>query len=115
MDAGQIVTILYTETKMAELTGEVVEDNAEGITIRHTYRKGKRLEFIPREKLESVFIDEEKPARKPRDLRPMEKVTVVEPKKKPEVAEDDEGAEGIYSDDDDFDDSGDDFDDEFDD
>jgi hypothetical protein len=62
---GKNVSLSYRETKVVELSGEVVADTPEGITIRHTYRKGKRLEFIPRDKLQSLFLDEEKRSRKP--------------------------------------------------
>jgi hypothetical protein len=116
---GKEVTITYKETKTVELKGKIVEETPEGLTVRHTYRKGKRLEFIPRDRLESIYLDEEKPARKPRkakEAKPKpETAPAVEPEvEEPVVAENDTGDEGIFSETDNFDDSGEfDDDDEF--
>jgi hypothetical protein len=123
---GKEVTIAFKETKTVELKGKIIEETAEGITVRHTYRKGKRLEFIPRDKLESIFLDEEKPARKPRkakEAKPKQEIVVeadvtvegtVEPTAEPVVEEEDTDDNGIFSETGDFDDSGEfDDDDEF--
>jgi len=122
---GKGVTLSYRETKVVELSGEVVSDTPEGITIRHTYRKGKRLEFIPRDKLQSLFLDEEKRSRKPspsKEAKPKQKVVgtvtveTVEPSPKtlieePVVEEEDSGVDETLSEVEDFDD-GDEFDDD---
>jgi hypothetical protein len=120
--------VFYRETKIACLSDdvEIVEETPEGITVRHTYRKGKRLEFIPREKLEGIVYEDIKPNRKPRKAKvakPTQEITVegdvtvegtVEPtvvEQEPVVAEEDAG-EDIFSESEDFDDDGDDFDDD---
>lgn len=109
-DTGKVL-VFYRETKVVCLDEdvEIVSETLEGIKVRHTYRKGKRLEFIPREKLEGIVYEDIKPNRKPRKAKAAKpEQEVVEP----EVTEEDTG-EDILSESEDFDDDGDDFDDEF--
>jgi hypothetical protein len=114
------VVVLYRETRIVKLDEdvEITEETSEGITVRHTYRKGVRLEFIPRSKLESIIYEDEKPARKPRKAKaaaPTPKPVVEPVVEEPVVPVEDTGDKGIYSEDDTFDDSGDEFDDDDDD
>lgn len=123
-DTGK-VTVFYRETKIVCLDEdvEIVSESPEGVTVRHTYRKGKRLEFIPREKLEGIVYEDIKPDRKPRKAK--EAKPTPEPASKPtpepdpepvaeEPAVTEDGADDdIFSESEDFDDDGDDFDDEF--
>lgn len=127
-DTGKIL-VFYRETKVVCLDEdvEIVEETSEGIKVRHTYRKGKRLEFIPREKLEGIVYEDIKPDRKPRkakEAKPKQEVVVegdvtvegtVEPTPvaatEPVVTEED-ASEDIFSESGDFDDDGDDFDDD---
>ncbi len=131
-DTGKVL-VYYRETKVVCLDEdvEIVEETPEGIKVRHTYRKGTRLEFIPREKLEGIVYEDSKPDRKPRKateakptLEPVEKpVAAAEPEPveepvaaepvaaEPVVTEEDAGGD-IFSESDDFDDDGDDFDDD---
>lgn len=122
-DTGKVL-VYYRETKVVCLDEdvEIVEETLEGIKVRHTYRKGTRLEFIPREKLEGIVYEDIKPDRKPRKAKaakptpepekPTEKPT-AEPvaAAEPVVTEEDAGG-NIFSESDDFDDDGDDFDDD---
>ncbi len=120
---GKNVTLSYRETRVVELSGEIVSDTPEGVTIRHTYRKGKRLEFIPRDKLQSLFLDEEKRSRKPspsKVVKPKQEVgrfvvetspkTLIE--KEPVVEEEDTGVDETLSEVEDFDDGDEEFDDD---
>ena len=128
-DTGKIL-VFYRETKIACLSDdvEIIEETPEGVTVRHTYRKGKRLEFIPREKLEGIVYEDIKPDRKPRKAKAatpkqaltvegdvtVEGTVVATPKPvaaKPAVTEED-ASEDILSESEDFDDDGDDFDDD---
>ena len=124
-DTGKVL-VYYREEKIVCLDEDVVivEETPEGIKVRHTYRKGTRLEFIPREKLEGIVYEDIKPDRKPRKAKVAKPTTepVAKPTPKPDpepvveqpaVAEDD-GLDDILSESEDFDDDGDDFDnDEF--
>jgi hypothetical protein len=120
-DTGKIL-VFYRETKVVCLDEdvEIVSETPEGVAVRHTYRKGTRLEFIPREKLEGIVYEDIKPDRKPRKAKeakptpePVEKPTPEPAAAEPVVTEEDAG-ENIFSESDDFDDDGDDFDnDEF--
>lgn len=104
---GKSVTLSYRETRVVELSGEIVSDTPEGITIRHTYRKGKRLEFIPRDTLQGLFLDEEKRSRKPSSpkVAKADKPVAAEPKEtKPVVEEEDKGVDETLSEVEDFDD-----------
>jgi len=110
---GKNVTLSYRETRVVELSGEIVSDTPEGITIRHTYRKGKRLEFIPRDKLQSLFLDEEKRSRKPSAPKVNKVVAPAEVKEKePVVEEEDTGVDETLSEVEDFDDGDEEFDDD---
>jgi hypothetical protein len=119
-DTGKVL-VYYRETKVVCLDEnvEIVEETPEGIKVRHTYRKGTRLEFIPRDKLEGIVYEDIKPNRKPRKAK--EAKTTPEPVEKPtpaaaaEPVVTEEDADGdIFSESGDFDDDGDDFnDDEF--
>ena len=118
-DTGKIL-VFYRETKVVCLDDGVVIENEtpEGITVRHTYRKGTRLEFIPREKLEGIVYEDIKPDRKPRKAteakptpEPVEKPTAEPVAAEPVVTEEDAGGD-IFSESDDFDDDGDGFDDD---
>ena len=118
------VTVFYRETRIVCLDEdvEIIVETPEGITVRHTYRKGTRLEFIPREKLEGIVYEDIKPDRKLKAAKaakpkpePASKPT-PEPDpepvaEKPVVAEENTGDE-IFSESEDFDDGGDDFDDD---
>lgn len=117
------ILVYYRETKVVCLDEdvEIVEETLEGIKVRHTYRKGTRLEFIPREKLEGIIYEDIKPDRKPRKAteakptpepeKPTEKPTPEPVAAEPVVTEKDAGG-NIFSESDDFDDDGDDFDDD---
>jgi hypothetical protein len=139
-DKGK-VKVFYREVVISCLEDdvEILEETPEGIKVRHTYRKnGKRLEFIPRDKIESIIYEDEKApsTRKPKKAKvakPVQEVVVeadvtveetveptptVEPDPDPvpetPVAEE-EGKDDTLSESEDFDDEEDDFfnDDEF--
>ena len=113
------VVVLYRETRIVRLDEdvEITGETREGITVRHTYRKGKRLEFIPRDKLESIIYEDEKPARKPRKAKSAKPEEAPESKPEPVVEEEpvvtvEDADKDTFSESDDFDDDGDDFDDD---
>lgn len=122
-DTGKVL-VFYRETKVVCLDEdvEIVSETAEGVTVRHTYRKGKRLEFIPRDKLESIVYEDIKPTRNPKKAKAAAKPTPEpapkptpepdpEPVTEPAVTEED-ADEDIFSESEDFDDGGDEFDDD---
>jgi hypothetical protein len=124
------VKVFVRETKIvclgekSEDNVEIVDERPEGITVRHTYRKGsRRTEFIPREKIESIIYEDEKitSARKSRKPKPEPKTPepvaapVPDPAPIEETVVDELEAENddIFSDDGEFDDEDDLDDDEF--
>ena len=113
-----IVYYRVTEIKCLDQDVEIVEETPDGITVRHTYRKtGTRTEFIPRDKLEGIIYEDVKTTRKPRKAKSATPVTVTAPKpalikEEPVISEEDADDDGVFSETDDFDDSGDDFDDD---
>lgn len=134
-DTGKVL-VFYRETKVVCLDDDVVivDETPEGITVRHTYRKGTRQEFIPRDKLDGIVYEDIKPNRKPKKAKVAAKpkqaivveaeVTVegtVEPTAEPapepveESAAEEEGTDDTLSESESFDDEEEDdfFDDEF--
>ncbi len=104
---GKRVVVLYREERIVRLDEdvEILSDTPEGTTVRYTYRKGKRLEFIPRDKLESILFDEKK-SRKPKKAKEAAQKPEPKPEVTPPVAEaEDTGSSGVYQDpDEDFED-----------
>lgn len=119
------VLVYYRETKVVCLDEdvEIVEETPEGIKVRHTYRKGTRLEFIPRDKLEGIVYEDIKPDRKPKKAKvaakPKTEPDKPEPEPDPEPVEEEEsvaseeGTDDTLSESESFDDEDDFFDDEF--
>lgn len=52
---GKKVTVRFEVTSTAAWEGVVVADDENGITLRRDYRKGVRLERIPRDQIRGVF------------------------------------------------------------
>jgi len=60
------VTVRFEVTGIVAWKGVVVADDENGILIRRPYRRGKRLELIPRDQIRGVYHEIEKgPRRKP--------------------------------------------------
>ena len=60
------VTVSFEVTQVISLEGEVLSHDEKGILLRHEYRKGSRLQFIPADKLRDVFHDERKGRKAPK-------------------------------------------------
>ncbi|GAG24806.1 unnamed protein product [marine sediment metagenome] len=124
-DKGK-VKVFYRESVISchEDDVEILEETPEGIKIRYTYRKsGKREEFIPRAKIESIIYKDEKApsTRKPKQAK-VAKPEVVEPDPEPVIDPDpvpetpvaaEESTDDTLSESEDFDDEDDLFDDDF--
>jgi hypothetical protein len=74
---GTKVTVIFEETRSVERVGVLVSSDEEGVVVRYEYRKGTRLGWIPRGRLEEIHFDEEKPARKSRKKRAAKKATAT--------------------------------------
>jgi hypothetical protein len=61
---GKKVTVRFEVTSTAAWEGVVVADDENGITLRRDYRKGVRLERIPRDQIRGVFHEVEKGPRR---------------------------------------------------
>jgi hypothetical protein len=61
---GKKVTVRFEVTSTAAWEGVVVADDENGITLRRDYRKGIRLERIPRDQIRGVFHEVEKGPRR---------------------------------------------------
>lgn len=61
---GKEATVRFEVSETVSYSGEVVADDERGITLRRPYRKGVRLELIPREQIRNVFVTEAKGRRK---------------------------------------------------
>ena len=61
---GKEVTVQFEVTEKVAWKGTVVADDEKGITLRRPYRKGVRLERIPRDQIRGVFHEEEKGPRR---------------------------------------------------
>jgi hypothetical protein len=61
---GKKVTVRFEVVNTAAWEGVVVADDEKGITLRRPYRKGVRLERIPREQIRGVFQEIEKGPRR---------------------------------------------------
>jgi len=61
---GKEVTVQFEVTNIAAWKGVVVADDEKGITLRRPYRKGVRLELIPRDQIRGVFHEVEKGPRR---------------------------------------------------
>ena len=62
------VTVQFEVTNTVAWKGIVVADDEKGITLRRPYRKGVRLERIPRDQIRGVFHEVEKGPRRSRKL-----------------------------------------------
>jgi hypothetical protein len=61
---GKEVTVQFEVTNTVAWKGTVVTDDEKGITLRRPYRKGVRLERIPRDQIRGVFHEVEKGPRR---------------------------------------------------
>lgn len=61
---GKEVTVQFEVTNTVAWKGVVVADDDKGITLRRPYRKGVRLERIPRDQIRGVFNEMEKGPRR---------------------------------------------------
>jgi hypothetical protein len=61
---GKKVTVRFEVVNTAAWEGVVVADDENGITLRRDYRKGVRLERIPRDQIRGVFHEVEKGPRR---------------------------------------------------
>ena len=86
---GKEVTVQFEVTNTAAWEGVVVADDENGITLRRDYRKGVRLERIPRDQIRGVFHEVEKGPRRKQGARGS---TPVEPDEADDFAFD-EGSE----------------------
>lgn len=63
------VTVKFEVTDVVAWKGTVVADDENGILLRRPYRKGVRLELIPRDQIRGVFHEEEKGPRRKQGAR----------------------------------------------
>ena len=61
---GKEVTVQFEVTNTVAWKGTVIADDEKGITLRRPYRKGVRLERIPRDQIRGVFHEIEKGPRR---------------------------------------------------
>ena len=61
---GKEVVVQFEVVSRAAWKGIVVADDDNGITLRRPYRKGVRLERIPRDQIRAVFHEEKKGPRR---------------------------------------------------
>ena len=61
---GKKVTVRFEVVNTAAWEGVVVADDENGITLRRDYRKGVRIEQIPRDQIRGVFHEVEKGPRR---------------------------------------------------
>lgn len=61
---GKEVTVQFKVTNTVAWKGTVVADDEKGITLRRPYRRGVRLERIPRDQIRGVFHEVEKGPRR---------------------------------------------------
>lgn len=54
------VTVKFEIRETVSYSGTVVADDERGITLRRPYRKGVRLELVPRDSIRGVYHTEEK-------------------------------------------------------
>ena len=87
---GKAVTVIFEETRSVERSGVLVSSDEEGVVVRYEYRRGTRVGFIPRDRLEEIHFDEEKPARKSRKKAKAKVVTRQKPAPAPVVEEPEE-------------------------
>lgn len=69
---GKSVVVNFEETQVISLAGEVIAHDEKGVLLKRIYRKGIRLEFIPKEKIINLFHDEKKPRRSSAKAAPVE-------------------------------------------
>ncbi len=70
------VTVQFEVTNTVAWKGTVVADDEKGITLRRPYRRGVRLELIPRDQIRGVFHEI---AKGPRRLKGAKGSTATEP------------------------------------
>jgi hypothetical protein len=63
---GKEVTVRWEHTEEITYSGECLVDDETGITLRRPYRKGVRIEKVPRELVRGIYHTEEKGRRRVR-------------------------------------------------
>ncbi len=90
---GREVTVRFTMEEVVSYTGTVLRDDERGVLLRRPYRKGVRLELVPRDSIRSVYHTEEKGHKKAAAASTPEPVEPEVDDDDDEFDDDDEGFE----------------------
>ncbi len=90
---GKEVTVKFEIRETVSYSGTVVADDERGIMLRRPYRKGVRLELVPRDSIRGVYHTEEKGHKRSRLAPGEEPETETEDLENDEGLDDDDGFE----------------------
>jgi len=87
------VTVKFEIRETVSYSGTVVADDERGIMLRRPYRKGVRLELVPRDSIRGVYHTEERGHKRSRPSSTDEAETETEDLENDEGLDDDDGFE----------------------
>jgi len=90
---GKQVTVKFEIRETVSYSGTVVADDERGILLRRPYRKGVRLELVPRDSIRGVYHTEERGHKRSRSASADESETETEDLENDEGLDDDDGFE----------------------